>query len=133
MDLEVERMRFPVTAAAPGRARHWADGVIDLDPDVQATVMLLLSELVANSVRHSGSAPDDEVDVLIRQTKDGVHVEVRDPGPGNGIEPSDALDHSGLRIVESLSDRWGVRHDPTTVWFDVDERWSDGEMTARRP
>lgn len=112
-------MRFPLTVEAPSLARHWADEVIDLDPDVRATVMLMLSELVANSVRHSGCAPGDEVDVLIRPTEDGVHVEVRDPGRGKGIEPSDALDHSGLRIVESLSDRWGVRHHPTIVWFEV--------------
>ena len=114
-----ERMRFRLTAQAPSRARRWADGVIDLDPDVQATVMLLLSELVANSVRHSGGAPGEEVDVLIQQTDEGIHVEVRDPGPGNAIEPSDALEHSGLRIVESLSARGGVRHAPTTVWFDI--------------
>ena len=119
MDLDGERMRFSLTPAAPTRARHWADGVIDLDPDVRATVMLLLSELVANSVRHSGCSPDQEVDVLVRQTGHGVHVEVRDPGPGKGIEPSDELEHAGLRIVESLSERWGVRRDPTTVWFDV--------------
>ena len=113
------RMRFPLTAQAPTRARRWAHGVVDLDPDVQAVMMLLLSELVSNSVRHSGCAPADEVDVSIHHTDEWVHVEVRDPGPGNGIEPSDALEHSGLRIVESLSDRWGVRHDPTTVWFDI--------------
>jgi len=93
--------------------------VIDLDPDVQATVMLLLSELVANSVRHSGCSPAEQVDILIRRIGDGVHVEVRDPGPGKGIEPSDLLHHSGLRIVDTLADRWGVRHHPTTVWFDV--------------
>jgi anti-sigma regulatory factor (Ser/Thr protein kinase) len=113
------RMRFRLTPQAPGRARRWADELIDLTPDVQATVVLLLSELVANSVRHSGCPPADEVEVLIQRTGGGVHVEVRDPGPGEGIEASDALEHSGLRIVDVLSDRWGVRRDPTTVWFEV--------------
>jgi len=119
VDENFQRMRFPLTSQAPSRARHWADGVMTLHPDVQATVILLLSELVANSVRHSGCPPADEVDVAIRQVGTTIHVEVRDPGAGEGIEPSETLEHAGLRIVQSLSDRWGVRHDPTTVWFDV--------------
>ena len=119
MDGYSGRMRFALTPDAPGDARHWADGVIDLKHDVRARMMLLLSELVTNSVRHSGCPPADQVDVLIKQIDHAVHVEVRDPGPGQGIEPSDALDHAGLRLVDSLSNRWGVREHPTTVWFDV--------------
>ena len=119
MEREVERAQFSLTPQAPMRARHWADGVIDLDPDIQATVILLLSELVANSLEHSGVGPSEDVDVLIAWTDKGAHVEIRDPGPGAHIQPSDAADHWGLRIVDSLASRWGVRHDPTTVWFDV--------------
>jgi anti-sigma regulatory factor (Ser/Thr protein kinase) len=113
------RMRFPLTPHAPGNARRWADGVIDLRTEARTIVMLLLSELVSNSVRHSGCPPFAEIDVQIRQMDGSAHVEVRDPGPPRRIRASDALEHSGLRIVDRLSDRWGVRHDPTTVWFDV--------------
>jgi anti-sigma regulatory factor (Ser/Thr protein kinase) len=81
--------------------------------------MLLLSEVVGNSVQHSGRPSDEEVDVLIEPTAQGVHVEVRDPGPGETIAPTGDAHHAGLQVVEALAERWGVSHDPTTVWFDV--------------
>ena len=111
--------RFPMTVQAPSRARRWAEEAISLEPDARAAVILLLSELVANSVRHSGCPPEDWVAVEIRQDAHRVHVEVRDPGPGDGIRPNGLLQHSGLRIVEAMADHWGVRRDPTTVWFEV--------------
>jgi len=110
---------FPMTATAPRRAREWAQATLDVDARRRDIVLLLLSELVANSVRHSGASSDDQVEVGFREVDHTVHVEVRDPGPGVGIAPGEIPAHSGLRIVEALSARWGVRHDPTTVWFDV--------------
>ena len=80
MDENFQRMRFSLTPQAPSRARHWADGVMTLDPDVQATVILLLSELVANSVRHSGRPSADEVDVVRADQgdmRDGHHATTR--------------------------------------------------------
>ena len=92
---------------------------VDLDPATEEIVLLLLSELVSNSVRHSGRAAEEQVDILLRQAGPAVHVEVMDPGFDAVIAPHPSSDHMGLRILDSLSDRWGVTHDPTTVWFDV--------------
>ena len=110
---------FPVTSSSPRRARAWARQVLQVDEPSRDTVLLLLSELVTNSVRHSGASVRDQIRVGLRERHHVVHVEVRDPGPGQGIALGDIQTHSGLWIVESLSDRWGVRHDPTTVWFDI--------------
>jgi anti-sigma regulatory factor (Ser/Thr protein kinase) len=110
---------FPVTAAAPRRARTWAHGILHVDERRRDIVLLLLSELVTNSVRHSGASPHDQVEIGLREHDHTVHVEVRDPGAGMGIALGDIPAHSGLQIVDALSARWGVRHDPTTVWFDV--------------
>jgi signal transduction histidine kinase len=114
-----EHVRLPMTRYAPRRARTWAERVLDVDLAGRDLILLMLSELVSNSVRYSGGSIDDHVDIDVKQADDRIHVEVRDPGPGLGIEPGKVPEHSGLRIVDSLSDGWGVRRQPTTVWFDV--------------
>lgn len=119
MDEFVRRTRISLTLRAPGRARQWVHDTVELDPATEEIVLLLVSELVSNSVRHSGRAADDQVDIFLRQEGPAVHVEVMDPGLDAVIAPQPSSDHMGLRILDSLSDRWGVSHDPTTVWFDV--------------
>jgi anti-sigma regulatory factor (Ser/Thr protein kinase) len=110
---------FPATSTAPRRARAWARGILQVDDRCRTIVLLLLSELVTNSVRHSGASSHEQIQVGVRERDHVVHVEVRDPGPGLGIARGEIPAHSGLQIVDALSARWGVRHDPTTVWFDV--------------
>ena len=119
MERTVRRTRIPLTVEAPHRARRWVKHAVPLEPHVGEVVVLLLSELVANSVRHSGRSAGDQVTIFVRKTTSSIHVEVCDPGPGGNIRPDASSDHSGLRILDSLSDRWGVTQDPTTVWFDV--------------
>jgi signal transduction histidine kinase len=119
MNETVRRNRFPLTLQAPRRAREWVRSVVPLEPDREEVVLLMLSELVANSVRHTGRASERDVDVIVRNADHTVRIEVRDPGPGSGVEPTPSPEHSGLRIVESLADRWGVTYRPTNVWFEV--------------
>jgi signal transduction histidine kinase len=119
MNETIRRNGFPLTLQAPRRAREWVRSVVPLEPDREDVVLLMLSELVANSVRHSGHASEGNVDVIVLSADHTVRIEVRDPGPGSGVEPTPSPEHSGLRIVESLADRWGVTYDPTNVWFEV--------------
>jgi two-component sensor histidine kinase len=119
MDAVTCRTRISLTCDAPRRARSWARRVSALDPPTEEILLLLVSELVSNSVRHSGGSPGDEVGILMRQAGDRVHVEVQDPGDGPVDVRQPSADHLGLRLVESLAYRWGVRQDPTTVWFDL--------------
>jgi LytS/YehU family sensor histidine kinase len=79
----------------------------------------MLSELVANSVRNSGNASEGDVDVIVWNADYTVRIGVRDPGPGSGVEPTPSAEPSGLRIVGSLADRWGVTYHPTNVWFEA--------------
>src|SRR6187397_1346180 len=95
---------FPLTELAPSAARHWLSARAALPVGVHDRVVLLLSELVANSVRHSGLAA----------------LEVVDHGVGIGDPVPFKPDHFGLRFVDTQSDRWGFRNDPTRVWFEVD-------------
>ena len=81
-------------------------------------VVLLVSELVANSVSHSGLSAPDEVEVSVRRIAGGLHVEVVDHGVGID-DPAPQPNHFGLRFVDTETDRWGYTNDPTTVWFDI--------------
>lgn len=80
-------------------------------------VVLVVSELVSNSVRH-GSSQGIEVKVTARNGR--IRVEVTDEGPGFAADTPRG-DGLGLRIVERLADRWGM-HDGShqfTVWAEL--------------
>jgi anti-sigma regulatory factor (Ser/Thr protein kinase) len=80
--------------------------------------LLLTSELVTNSVVHAHSP----VSLVISRCGPVVRVEVADRmrGPVSPAgEPSDSRGR-GLRLVETLADRWGA-HDTAhgkVVWFE---------------
>jgi anti-sigma regulatory factor (Ser/Thr protein kinase) len=83
---------------------------------------LLVSELVSNSVRHSGVS-DGVVVVDVRLTVAMVRLEVTDPGCAGEIGPRSPDDAGGggfgLQLVASLSERWGlecVAGGGTRVW-----------------
>jgi two-component sensor histidine kinase len=84
------------------------------------TVLLLVSELVTNAVRHAATPFDvtvlvdgPEVTVAVVD-RDRTHPpEVQDPAP-------DATSGRGLRIVQELSSSWGTESldgDLKRVWF----------------
>jgi len=95
-----------------------------LDPDLEHTVTLLVSELLTNSIRHSAAGPGDRVVLAARLQPDWVRVEVRDPGPGFDPDIRHEVKGYGLRMLEMLAARWGVdRHERgARVWFEVDRR-----------
>lgn len=113
---------------AAARARRLMHDRLDgrVPADVLADVALLLTELVANGVRHGGAGDDTELHVRFEARPPALHVEVVNPDhvPGTvGKRPPD-LDRGGglgLHIVERLASRWGVREAPrTTVCFELD-------------
>lgn len=109
--------------------------------EVVQDVVLIVSELVGNAVRHARGLPsgglhvDWEIGPGVVQVAvtdgGGVTVpEARDPGPN-------AAGGRGLAIVDALTSEWGVRLNggATTVWASVrsgelqraNERQSPGE------
>ena len=113
------RVSFPLTATAPASARHWFAEQARLPVDVSDRIVLLLSELVANSVSHSGLQEPDEVEVAVRKIPGGLHVEVVDEGVGIDASVLPRPDHYGLLFTERMADRWGYTNDPTRVWFEI--------------
>jgi len=112
--------RGPSAAAKARRGLATLRG--DLDAPLMETLRLLITELVTNSVRHTGA---DAVQLTVLVGHDAVWTEVTDRGPGFDpaeTGPSEA-DHTGwgLFLVERLAERWGVNRDGhgTKVWFEL--------------
>ncbi|WP_063754526.1 ATP-binding protein [Microbispora rosea] len=120
---------LPAVPSSTSRARRLVRAVLrdwtgSADGEVAEAAELLVSELVANAVRHGRGEP-----VLALVLRDGVlRCEVEDEAPvplrPRDRSPDDAEGGRGLLIVESLSHSWGVR--PTSrgkaVWFELAPR-----------
>jgi anti-sigma regulatory factor (Ser/Thr protein kinase) len=108
-------------AAAQAR-RGIANLRAELDPPLMETLRLLVTELVTNSVRHTGA---DTLTLRVAIGRSAVLTEVADTGPGFGPECAErsAQENTGwgLFLVQRLADRWGVKHDGPTkrVWFEL--------------
>lgn len=99
-------------------------------PELVRDAELLVDELVGNAMLH---AHGTGVDVTVRVDGAVVRVEVADPDPDFTIDfrrPSGSGPRLGLRIVDSIADRWGV--EPTelgkVVWFELDARQRDDAL-----
>ena len=91
-----------------------------LDPDLDHTISLLTTEVIANAIKH---APGTfEIRVAATLAPGFARVEVLDTGPG--FDPDEVAGTGlGLRLVDKLASRWGVeRGRGTVVWFEVDRR-----------
>lgn len=80
-------------------------------------VVLVVSELVANSVRHGSSS---NIDVRVAAQTDRIRVEVTDNGPGFSVDDPRG-EGLGLLIVDKLADRWGMKDGRRkfTVWAEL--------------
>jgi anti-sigma regulatory factor (Ser/Thr protein kinase) len=110
---------------SPMTARHRLSELEStLDPETMAKLRLLVTELVANSVRHARGTPVDVKVVVIGQI---VRVDVSDGG--EGFDPPPAADPNplkssgwGLFLVRRIASRWGAEAATGTVWFELDRR-----------
>jgi serine/threonine-protein kinase RsbW len=117
---------FPGGEKAAGHARRvLARWLADAVPgDRLGDMQLLVTEIVANCVRHGKVGEDGEIDLLV--TLDGAvaHVEVRDTGiqvdPRVKTPDLSGGGGFGMVLVERMSSAWGVDHEPSVVmWFDL--------------
>jgi anti-sigma regulatory factor (Ser/Thr protein kinase) len=109
-------------AAARAWIKVWLDGRVS-ERTVQ-DAMLVVSELVTNSVVHSGVAAGAPVQLRANLDADILRLEVGDLGAGSDIvrTPPDPISPGGfgLAIVERMGARWGVVHaSGTRVWCEL--------------
>jgi anti-sigma regulatory factor (Ser/Thr protein kinase) len=115
---------------APSRARRAMRSRLEsvLEADLLDRAMLLVSELVTNSVRHGGLRPDQEIELTVRASPEHLRVEVAEPGAGFEVEPGPRPRREGpaggwgLYLVDRLASAWGVeRNGLTKVWFEMNK------------
>lgn len=109
---------------APAEARRRLEALRpSLDDLLVEDAMLLVSEIVSNSVRHASLDSSDSIEVRVRGSRSMLHVDVVDPGPGfdpKDLRPSRDSGGWGLRLLDRLATRWGVeRNHVTRVWFEL--------------
>jgi len=132
VDAQTAAMSFAPDAQAPRLARRFIGDPLTgrADEGSVEVARLLVSELVTNSVRHSGLPEDACIEFSVRASAEVLMVEVADGGQGfdhttisrprsvKGVaEPSGW----GLFLVDEIADRWGaVQMDgETRVWFEL--------------
>ncbi len=112
----------PSDGSVGGARRFVVDAIADAPTEVKETVALMVSELATNALVHAATGFDVSVDRSDRT----VLVSVRDRGDGGvptlQAPPSSEPHGRGLRVVDAMSEEWGV--DATwdqgkTVWFRV--------------
>jgi serine/threonine-protein kinase RsbW len=109
-------------------ARRFVRDVLSEQPvEITEAAELMTSELATNCVRHART--DFELTI---QAHGDIRIEVRDTGAGQPTllspTPQDPTGR-GLRIVESMSDAWGVTKGAggKAVWFTLARaRFTDG-------
>jgi hypothetical protein len=92
---------LPADTRAPGAARHVvASHLGDLvAPSVLASAQLLISELVTNSVCHSGAVVGEQLTVRVDLGQTWCRVQVEDPGRDGIIAPRPANTVQGSGMV----------------------------------
>jgi anti-sigma regulatory factor (Ser/Thr protein kinase) len=117
-------MRLPLDVWAPSAARAGIrERLRGLLTDSELNDLeLLVSELVANSLLHSGAGTAGVV-VRVGLSDDALRLAVEDAGRGGPIaaRPPDRRRGGGfgLQLVDAISERWGVERDAahgTRVW-----------------
>jgi anti-sigma regulatory factor (Ser/Thr protein kinase) len=122
--LDPLNMEVPATAEAAQHVRAVLRSRLGdaLDERELGDAELVVTELMTNSVRHSGVPAGDPLHVRVSAEDHVLHLEVEDrgrngevrrrvPHPGGGM---------GLNLVDQLALEWGVRRDAhTTVWVEL--------------
>ncbi|GAA4609724.1 anti-sigma regulatory factor (Ser/Thr protein kinase) [Actinoplanes octamycinicus] len=92
-------------------------------------VSVVVSELVTNAVLHGGGP----ITLILRLDERGLTLTVADGSPAlpHRRDP-DLTGGRGLMLIEALSSRWGVLHDPggKRVWAELPPCPSDQQLTT---
>ena len=105
---------------------------------VLGDLQLLVTEIIANSVRHGGVGEDGEIDLRVAISDHRVRVEMRDTGiqadPQLRTPDLGGGGGFGMLLVSRMSERWGVDHEPNVVmWFELALRRDEAPEAAAEP
>jgi transcriptional regulator with XRE-family HTH domain/anti-sigma regulatory factor (Ser/Thr protein kinase) len=118
------RRTLPATSDSARTAREALAFVAqDIPEHALERGMLLISELVSNSVRHGPQGPSATLEVAVSVERTRLRVEVADRSatPARLKTPSDEGGY-GLALVTAMATRWGagLRDGTNVTWFEID-------------
>lgn len=122
---EKRTVRIPWSPSAASRIRRvLVEDLTDrgVEGEVVSEAEIVVSELVANAIRHAKPLSDGAIRVHWKVKNNVVEVEVSDGGGTTVPRPSPRTtwgpNGRGLRIVRSLAHEWGVIAETNghTVW-----------------
>ena len=124
MSMKSVELILPAALTTPAEARAVVEAIgSDLPEPVLIDVKLLMTELVANALKHASRGIQA---VIIRITRNHfVRVEVLDPGPMFNPDPrppgTGTGSGRGLFLVDAVASAWGVEPDEAgkKVWFEL--------------
>ena len=120
------RLRLRRDVSAPALARSAVAAQLQragIDSSLGQTVVLLVSEVVSNAVRHSTGPAQAPIGLASTVDEGSVRVAVTDAGEGFTPRPRDPSvigEGYGLDLLEKAARSWGVESGgETTVWFEL--------------
>ncbi|HEV7528181.1 MAG TPA: ATP-binding protein [Solirubrobacteraceae bacterium] len=121
IELDLERTVQAPAVARAAVARRCEE--LELDGSLSQSLILLVSEVVSNAVRHSAAAPSASIQLVASFGADTIRVTVTDAGDGFTPRPRDPArthDGYGLYLLEKVATCWGVEsRGDTKVWFEL--------------
>src|SRR5689334_13856715 len=106
-------LTVPADPTAACEARHAVAGCGLVDAEREPTLLLLVSELVSNSVRHAGMDHGEQIRLRARADDACTYVEVCDAGRSGRVPEKRAPNPEllepgglGLFLVDEMADRW---------------------------
>ena len=103
--------------------------VPDASPDVVENAQVVLTELLANEIKHGRYDPGDPLICRVRRRPRALRIEVRHSGapfalPVRPVDPPLERRETGygLALITRLADRWGVEEaaGARQVWAEID-------------
>jgi anti-sigma regulatory factor (Ser/Thr protein kinase) len=121
------QVQLDFTVAAPAQARSALRTWLRLHHPAASAVelaLLVVSELVTNSVRHASASVDAQLQLSASLQDHALRIQVRDPGTeGTVARRTPQFDGAhiggyGLDLVTTIATTWGVERDQngTNVW-----------------
>ena len=121
--------RFPAKPSSLQRARNMLADIRDTPAELLEDAKLVLTELLANEIKHGRYPPGEALVCSIERAKRALRIEVTHRGPpfempATQVHPNMTMRETGwgLALITELSDRWGMRDrdGSRTVWAEID-------------
>ena len=120
---------LPAVPSSLAQARRMVSDVPDAPSDVVENAQVVLTELLANEIKHGRHDRDDPLICSVRRRPRALRIEVRHSGssfamPLTPVDPPLERREAGygLALITRLADRWGVEEarGARQVWAEID-------------